>query len=198
MDIIIIVLIVLFSILFLETLFLTLLLVMIVKTIGMKQLRVYYKVFKKKRDGYICGRIYGEDRVAKNIFLKKNAAQTAYAKINPSDSSESEFILNSKFIYTNEAGLPTIDYNEKDIEPRDPLTNRDYVTNPQMFRNITQGVIKSQLSLKNLLGYLKHPVVIGVVVVLGILFLALIFILLNQNQTITELSIKAAGTKVVN
>ena len=170
---------------------------MINKTITFKTLKSYYYAVKNKKKGSFLARIYKSDGTVDYRLLQKKGSNLLLGQLTDTDN-DSALILNSDFIYQNEIGLNCCDFFEKDIEPRRWKLNRDYVTSPQAFNNILLNAVKSETSYKDLLGYLKHPFVKLILISLGLLFAGLLFLVLNQNQQIVDLSTQIATNKVLS
>ena len=170
----------------------------IITLLGIRNIFIYLKVWKGRKKGLILLRVYSK---LGNVWYRlgtPKGSELVTCDLR-GDGKMASFISDSSKVYFNEMNIRTLDVFENDDEPRSWINTYDFPVSPLTFENINVNSIKSESASNWLEDFLRKwgkPIRLFIL----LLFAIMGFILLHQMDTITQLSMKLAGTqlKVVN
>lgn len=181
-----------FGFLSLLFLFVIFILVTVNRVIGIKNLLIYLKAWKGRNKGLVLLRIYSK---VGNVWYRlgtQKGSELVTCDLK-GDGKIATFISDSHKVYFNEMNIRTLDVFENDDEARSWINNYDFPVSPLTFENINVNSIKSESASNWLEDFIKKwGKLIGLFLL--ILFAIMGFIMLHQMDTITQLSMKLAGT----
>lgn len=122
--------------------------------------------------------------------------------INNHEKQKLSYIINPQEIYKNEYNFNCLDYFEEETEPRSWRLRPEYAMSPNAFSHTMTNISKSETMTKGIDYYLKRYGKIALIVI-GAIVGVLVFVILNQNDTIAqltqqtiEMSKQAAGNQI--
>lgn len=107
--------------------------------------------------------------------------------IDNQDKQKLSYIINPQEIYKNEFNYNCLDYFEEETEPRSWRSRPEYAMSPNAFSHTMTNISKSETMTKGLDYYMKRYGKIALIVI-GAIVGVLVFVILNQNDTIAELT----------
>ena len=164
----------------------------VIKSIGLKSLFAIFKAKMKMKKGY--GLVLMHYKTGHRRLIP---VEFSNEMLQPLGEGHGKYVYKSHCVYLNESGgIPTIAYREDDAEPINPRSGLQSTTSPKVLENILAKALKAEKEYSgDIMDFLrKHWIkilllYIGPLAIMG-------FIILNQNDTITELA-REGGRQVV-
>jgi len=151
-------------------------------SVGLKNTLVYLRVKLGRKNGWGLIRMRHMTGV---ITLYPHKFESD--KIDLNGKGKEIYLFKPYCMYENEYRLPTIDYLKGNSEPLHPKTGLQTVMSAKVLENTVSRIIKADANLEGPLEEIirKYGKVIGIVLVIA--FGALLFMLMNQSETIVKL-----------
>lgn len=165
----------------------------VIRGIGLKNVIVFMKVREKRRKGWGMVRLIYKTGVERYVPCKFEGEM-----LEPEGTGKGRYIYKAHCVSLGAFNVPTISYRQGDADPIHPMTGLQTVTSTKMLENIVARAIKAENSQnqewKELFKKYGIPIGIFILAIIG----GLLFIILNQNQTLTDMAAAAGKTVVVN
>lgn len=164
----------------------------IIGGVGFKHLMVIFKTKRKVKKGFGLCKIFYPTGYPQYFQVKLDGKN-----LNPLGDGKGEYIFKKNCIYPNEYGIPTIDYNIDDADPRDPNTGLISVTSPITLENLITKAVRTDSGLTGFMEWLKKNWYVFFILI--IIFIGgFLFTLIHFYDGNIELARQLATQTVVN
>lgn len=160
--------------------------------VGWKHLITIHKARRKVKKGYGLIKIYHPTGYPEYINVKFDGNN-----FKPFGEGGGVYIFKKNCIYNNEYGIPTIDYNIEDADPRNPNTGLISVTSPITLENLIVKAVRTDSGFTGFLEWFKKNW-IPIAIFVGVLVGMFLFTLIHFYDGNMELARQVSSHAVIN